>query len=211
MAEHAGLIQVTTFQPAPGRRDELLALCAETQERAAAADGCFGAQTCTVEEDPDAVVAISRWRDRPSARQTPAAARASHRALRRPAPAAHVGGLGECAGVGDGPRGRREIGARQIDLIGAPSTASQPTRDWRADKADKAPPQRHPAGRADCSLLSRPRGAQRGEHSAGGAWASARRLVNGNVKMEFPGFEVSPINLPDCLTGSCREGGQPAQ
>jgi hypothetical protein len=55
MAEHVGLIQVTTFRPAPGRRDEVLALCAETQERAAAADGCFGAQTCTVDEDPDAV------------------------------------------------------------------------------------------------------------------------------------------------------------
>ena len=66
MTEHAGLIQVTTFRPAPGRRDEVLALCAETQERAAAADGCFGAQTCTVDEDPDAVVAISRWRDRHS-------------------------------------------------------------------------------------------------------------------------------------------------
>jgi quinol monooxygenase YgiN len=66
MAEHAGLIQMTTFQAAPGRRDELLALCAETQERAATADGCFGAQTCTVNDDPDAVVAISRWRDRRS-------------------------------------------------------------------------------------------------------------------------------------------------
>ena len=66
MAEHAGLIQVTTFRPAPGRRDELLALCAESQERAAAADGCFGAQTCAVDADPDAVVAISRWRDRHS-------------------------------------------------------------------------------------------------------------------------------------------------
>ena len=66
MTEHAGLIQVTTFRPAPGRRDEVLALCAETQERAAAADGSFGAQTCTVDDDPDAVVAISRWRDRHS-------------------------------------------------------------------------------------------------------------------------------------------------
>ena len=66
MTEHAGLIQVTTFRPAPGRRDEVLALCAETQARAAAADGCFGAQTCTVDEDPDAVAAISRWRDRRS-------------------------------------------------------------------------------------------------------------------------------------------------
>jgi quinol monooxygenase YgiN len=66
MTEHAGLIQVVTFQPAPGHRDEVLALCAETQQRAAAADGCFGAQTCTVDDDPDAVVAISRWRDRNS-------------------------------------------------------------------------------------------------------------------------------------------------
>ena len=66
MTERAGLIQVTTFRPAPGRRDEVLALCAETQQRAAAADGCFGAQTCTVDEDPDAVAAISRWRDRHS-------------------------------------------------------------------------------------------------------------------------------------------------
>jgi len=66
MTEHAGLIQVTTFRPAPGRRDEVLALCAETQQRAAAADGCFGAQTCTVDDDPGAVVAISRWRDRHS-------------------------------------------------------------------------------------------------------------------------------------------------
>jgi quinol monooxygenase YgiN len=57
MAEHVGLIQVTTFRPAPGRRDEVLALCTETQQRAAAADGCFGAQTCAVDEDPDAVVA----------------------------------------------------------------------------------------------------------------------------------------------------------
>ena len=66
MTGHAGLIQVTTFRPAPGRRDEVLALCAQTQERAAMADGCFGAQTCAVDEDPDAVAAISRWRDRRS-------------------------------------------------------------------------------------------------------------------------------------------------
>src|SRR2546421_10168041 len=66
MTEQAGLIQVTTFRAAPGRRDEVLALCAQTQERAAVADGCFGAQTCTVDEDPDAVAAISRWRDRRS-------------------------------------------------------------------------------------------------------------------------------------------------
>jgi quinol monooxygenase YgiN len=77
MTEHAGLIQVTTFWPAPGRRDEVLAFCAETQERAAAADGCFGAQTCTVDGDPDAVAAISRWRDRRSLEAFQAAERDS--------------------------------------------------------------------------------------------------------------------------------------
>jgi hypothetical protein len=40
--------------------------------------------------------------------------------------ARQYGQLGECADVGDGQRGRQEIGARQIDLIGTPSTASQP-------------------------------------------------------------------------------------
>jgi hypothetical protein len=34
--------------------------------------------------------------------------------------------LGECVGVGDGQRGLQENGARQIDLIAAPWTASQP-------------------------------------------------------------------------------------
>jgi hypothetical protein len=40
--------------------------------------------------------------------------------------ARQYGQLGECADVGDGQRGRQEIGARQTDLIGTPSTASQP-------------------------------------------------------------------------------------
>jgi len=73
MTGHAGLIVVTTLRPAPGRRDEVLALCAESQERAAAAGGCFGVQTCMVGEDLDAVVAISRWRDRHSLRALQAA------------------------------------------------------------------------------------------------------------------------------------------
>jgi quinol monooxygenase YgiN len=77
MTEHAGLVQVTTFRPAPGRRDEVLALCVQAQQHAAAADGCFGAQTCTVDEDPDAVAAISRWRDRRSLEAFQAAGGAS--------------------------------------------------------------------------------------------------------------------------------------
>jgi len=94
--------------------------------------------------------------------------------------------LGECAGAGDG-RGRPEIG-RQIELIGAPSTASRPAGTGAHIKADRAPPHGPPAAanRADCALLSRPCAAQAGEYCAGGACAPVRRLVNGNAEVEFP-------------------------
>ena len=46
MTEHAGLIQVITFRPAPG--DVMTCwLCAPRSKSAAVADGCFGAQTRT--------------------------------------------------------------------------------------------------------------------------------------------------------------------
>jgi hypothetical protein len=44
-----------------------------------------------------------------------------------------------------------------------------------------------------------------------GACTPARRLVNGNVKMEFPRLQLKPYNLPHCLAGSCRAGGQPVR
>ena len=61
MTEHAAVIDVSRYYPAPGRRDDLLeamhTLAAETGRR----EGCFGAQVCHSDRDREALVAISRW------------------------------------------------------------------------------------------------------------------------------------------------------
>ncbi len=64
MAEHAGVVRITTLVPADGQREELIDACRQYEVRARDADGCFGAQVCEVAEDPDTVAVISRWRDR---------------------------------------------------------------------------------------------------------------------------------------------------
>jgi quinol monooxygenase YgiN len=61
MAEHAAVIDVSRYYPAPGKRDELLAAMKRMAERAAASKGCFGAQACDSDQDRDALVAVSRW------------------------------------------------------------------------------------------------------------------------------------------------------
>jgi quinol monooxygenase YgiN len=61
MAEHANVIRVARFQPAPGRREELISRLQSVTETIRQMDGCFGAQICSVREAPDTVVAISRW------------------------------------------------------------------------------------------------------------------------------------------------------
>ncbi|MGH7776210.1 MAG: antibiotic biosynthesis monooxygenase [Candidatus Dormibacterales bacterium] len=61
MAEHAGVIDVSRYYPAPGRRGELLAAMQALAAETAAAEGCFGAQACASDLDEDALVAISRW------------------------------------------------------------------------------------------------------------------------------------------------------
>ena len=66
MAEHAGVVRITTLVPADGQREELIDACRQFDVRALDADGCYGAQVCEVAEDPDTVAVISRWRDRAS-------------------------------------------------------------------------------------------------------------------------------------------------
>jgi quinol monooxygenase YgiN len=61
MAEHAAVIDVSRYYPAPGKRDELLAAMKRMAERAAASKGCFGAQACDSDQDRNALVAVSRW------------------------------------------------------------------------------------------------------------------------------------------------------
>src|SRR5438105_3132627 len=61
MAEHASIVRLTRFQPASGKRDELIRRLIEGAEGIRELEGCFGAQICTVRENPDVIVAISRW------------------------------------------------------------------------------------------------------------------------------------------------------
>ena len=64
MAEHAVVVNVSRYQPAPGRREELLTAMHRVAERAIRQEGCFGAQTCLSDREPDELVGISRWKSR---------------------------------------------------------------------------------------------------------------------------------------------------
>jgi hypothetical protein len=85
------------------------------------------------------------------------------------------------------PTGRPHRGRYQSPALTTASTISGASR--RISHPSQGPPAA--ADRADCSLLSRPRGAQAGEHFAEES-TSARRLVNGHAEVEFPSFEVEP-------------------
>lgn len=62
MLDHAVVIDVSRYHAAPGKKDELLAAMKQLAERAAAAEGCFGAQACSSDQAPDSLVAVSRWK-----------------------------------------------------------------------------------------------------------------------------------------------------
>lgn len=64
MDEHAAVVDVSRYRPADGKRDEMLAEMKKIAERATRAEGCFGAQVCTSNADPNSLVAISRWKSR---------------------------------------------------------------------------------------------------------------------------------------------------
>ena len=61
MSEHAAVIDVSRYYPAPGRRDDLLNAMHRVAEVTGGSPGCFGAQVCQSDRDGDALVAISRW------------------------------------------------------------------------------------------------------------------------------------------------------
>ena len=61
MAEHANVVRVARFRPAPGRQEELVNRLEAGVEGIRQRDGCFGAQICTLTEDPAVVAVISRW------------------------------------------------------------------------------------------------------------------------------------------------------
>jgi quinol monooxygenase YgiN len=62
MDEHAVVIDVSRYHPAAGKREELLAAMQRLADQASAADGCFGAKACASDQEPDSLIAISRWK-----------------------------------------------------------------------------------------------------------------------------------------------------
>lgn len=63
MTEHAHVISITTYTAQDGRFDDLTQATRPFVQLATDADGCFGAQLCTIAEAPDVVAVVSRWRD----------------------------------------------------------------------------------------------------------------------------------------------------
>lgn len=61
MADHATFIDVSRYYPAEGRRDELLEAMRRLARAASGSAGCFGAQVCASDLNPEALVAVSRW------------------------------------------------------------------------------------------------------------------------------------------------------
>jgi quinol monooxygenase YgiN len=61
MAEHAHVVRVARFRPAPAEREQLLNRLQSGVDGIRQRPGCFGAQVCTVREDPAVAVVISRW------------------------------------------------------------------------------------------------------------------------------------------------------
>jgi quinol monooxygenase YgiN len=63
MTDHATVIEVERFAPADGKAGELLIDLKGVRDLADHAPGCFGAQVCRSQEDPEVLVLIARWRD----------------------------------------------------------------------------------------------------------------------------------------------------
>ena len=61
MAEHASVVRIIRFEPAPGKRDELVTQLERGAEGIRQLEGCFGVQICTIRETPGVVASISRW------------------------------------------------------------------------------------------------------------------------------------------------------
>jgi heme-degrading monooxygenase HmoA len=61
MSDNASVVDVSRYYPGPGQGGALLDAMRRVASKAAAADGCFGAQVCHSDQDGEALVAISRW------------------------------------------------------------------------------------------------------------------------------------------------------
>ena len=61
MDDHAAVINLSRYHPAAGRRDELLGAMRAIAAQLSSVQGCFGAQACVSDVDPEVLVAVSRW------------------------------------------------------------------------------------------------------------------------------------------------------
>ncbi len=66
MSEHAKVVRVATVRPQTGREAELIEVARRQAELLSSLDGCFGAQVCRSDRNPESITVISRWRDQPS-------------------------------------------------------------------------------------------------------------------------------------------------
>jgi quinol monooxygenase YgiN len=64
MTEHAGVVRITTYTTDADRWAQLIDALHRRSDEVRDAEGCFGAQVCSVEDRPDAVAVVSRWRSR---------------------------------------------------------------------------------------------------------------------------------------------------
>lgn len=65
MTEHAGVVRITTYTTDAERWAQLIDALHRLSDEVRGAEGCFGAQVCSVEDRPDAVAVVSRWRSHP--------------------------------------------------------------------------------------------------------------------------------------------------
>lgn len=61
MADHATVVDVSRYYPAEGKREGLLNAMRRLADTVSKVPGCFGSQICTSDQDPDALIAVSRW------------------------------------------------------------------------------------------------------------------------------------------------------
>jgi quinol monooxygenase YgiN len=64
MTEHAGVVRITTYTTDADRWAQLIDALHRLSDEVRDVEGCFGAQVCSVEDRPDAVAVVSRWRSR---------------------------------------------------------------------------------------------------------------------------------------------------
>jgi quinol monooxygenase YgiN len=62
--EHAGMVRITTFRAAESDWERLHGALELECDAMRQAEGCFGAQVCSIDGRDDAVAVVSRWRDR---------------------------------------------------------------------------------------------------------------------------------------------------